>query len=646
MRFIGFTVVLHTRRIRERVSRQSDSGTPESPGGFSRFMDTYRAAAMLIIIFCVNSIAGAQGKEGAFSFERNDRRLTWQNTNKGDFRFRPNVRLAFDSALSTSLSMTTGPTLRDRWHDQIVNRADLNWNYSDRLDLRMTMKEDWSKDTMSRMGSSFLTTDLGGAIGYRPLKDLDLRGTLSHIHDERFENRDNGAILTGNLLYTWNPGIFSRSVAASLAANGGSSTLRRTNDNGRIEAKIAYLNPFANVDMRLNDNRSIRGYFAESTDETGVSQRKDIEERASYDRGMTVTINRGNVYGGWDQSGFEVRMGLEDRRMEDSANDKDPTSPKYHTNSRGNLRDFNLKYSGSLGQTLRGQVEAGYGRNENNVQRAIRSRTQTDVTARGIFDIVLTRSDSLNFTGWIKRTRIDTPPEVRNDRDELKIDGGIQYMRRWAENFNTTLDFRALNTHYVNIAVTQSSQNKWVRTFRLSPSFMYTPSDALRIRHTVDIQADYMEYDFDKGPTPRSTITRRVSSESWVTGVFSPTVEATVGAMFEENEFGRLNNRGGKITAEEGDRRFIDLSVRYEFARWLIFIPRYVHAMRKDRSVERNALERREIDQTFGMDVRLFENRRRDGYEYVLSGKRIVRETLNNAPQIRNYISMTLTYGF
>jgi hypothetical protein len=185
-----------------------------------------------------------------------------------------------------------------------------------------------------------------------------------------------------------------------------------------------------------------------------------------------------------------------------------------------------------------------------------------------------------------------------------------------------------------------------MKTYQISPSFLYAPFPALNIRHEVGLQANYIDLDFDRGTIPRSTITRRVSSETWVTGKLAAGTDVIAGIMFEDNDYGRMTLRGSRIPVEEGIRRFLDMSVRYEFARWLILVPHYIYAIRKDRSVERRTLERREIDQTFGMDARLFENSRGDNHECVVGVKRIVRYTLRNAPQVRNYITMTLTYGF
>lgn len=600
---------------------------------------------ILLSMLIFPGLSRAENNQGSVEFERNDRILTWQNRTEGIFQYKPNLKLNYSSDLSTSISMATGSSIADRWFDRVYNKAQLDYRHSDRLGLSLNLREEWNRDSMSGAGNSFLTADGGGSVNYRPFNCLNLTGNLGQIRDERFENQDSGTTFSGEGRYVFQPKGQLRNLSAQLSVRGGTSTLRRTNDSAQVQGQMAYVNPLATVSLEFGNNRTVRGYFAESTSETGETERKDIEERTSYERNMTVRVSRG---GGADReaSALDLAMTLQNRRMTDSANDKDPTSPKYHTNSNGNLRDFVLRYSRPLGRFLHGEMESEYSRNENDVQKAIRSRTQTDVSTRGSLTFTPGASDSIAMVGWIKRTRIDTPSEVHNDRDELKIESGVKYTRNWAENFYTGLDFRVLETHYVNIDVTQSSQNKWMRTFVLAPSFNYIPVPSIRIRHEVGVQADYIDFDFDRSTSPRSTITRRVSSETWITGDVSENTQVIAGVMFEENDYGKLNTRGSKIPVEEGIRRFLDLSVRYTFAKWMVCVPKYVYAIRKDRSSETGAIERREIDQTYGMDIRLFGSERMENRAFVIGCKRIVRETIGSSPKNRNYISMTLNYGF
>ncbi len=632
-----------TRRRSYPRGNGENARSPDHVAGARRRFTTVFLALLPVLTFSAPS--RAENHQGVVLFERNDRLLTWQNRTEGAFQYRPNLKLNYGSDLTTSLSMTTGSSMADRWFDRIYNRTKLDYRYSDRLGLSLNLREEWNRDSMDSAGNSFLTADAGSTINYRPFDGLDLNGNIGQVRDERFENRDSGTTVSGDGRYLWQPKGGLRNLSAQVSVRGGTSNLRRTNDTTQVRGQMAYSHSLARVSLEFSDNRTSRGYFAESRSETGETERKDIEERATTDQDLTVRVSRG-VEMSRESSAFDLSMNLGNRRITDSANDKDPSSSKYHTNSNGNIRDITLRYSRPLGRFLFGKVESGYNRNENNVQRAIRSRTQTDVSSRGELTFIPGDSDSIAVVGWIKRTRIDTPVEVHNDRDELKIESGVKYSRRWTDNFNTGLDFRMLETHYVNIDVTQSSQNKWMRTYVLAPSFHFVPNPAVRIRHEVGLQADYIDFDFDRGVSPRSTITRRVSSETWVNGDLSDATRVIAGVMFEENDYGRLNTNGSKIPVEEGIRRFLDLSVRYTFSRWVVFVPQYVYAIRKDRSVERRAIERREVDQTYGMDIRLFEGERIESRAFVIGCKRIIRETLESSPQIRNYISMTLNYGF
>ncbi|GAG36776.1 unnamed protein product, partial [marine sediment metagenome] len=243
--------------------------------------------------------------------------------------------------------------------------------------------------------------------------------------------------------------------------------------------------------------------------------------------------------------------------------------------------------------------------------------------------------------GRIKRTRIDTPQGFPNDRDELKVEGRILYSRYFADNFKTSLDFRVLETHYVNIDVSQASQNKWIKTYMLSPSLEYAPLEMLTVSHVVNIYANYMDYDFDSPFMPRSNISRKVSSESWIDIKLSHKTSVLMGAMFEENDYGRLNSEGSKIPAEEGLRRFGDIEVNYIFTNWLTLSPHYVYAVRHDWSMVENSKEqiRREIDQTYGINCQLFKH---ENGSFDIKIQRIIRKTARYPVRIRNYITMSL----
>ena len=184
-----------------------------------------------------------------------------------------------------------------------------------------------------------------------------------------------------------------------------------------------------------------------------------------------------------------------------------------------------------------------------------------------------------------------------------------------------------------------------MKTYLLSPALVYSPTGMLTVSHKVNLYANYITYDFDSVFSPRSNISRRITSESWIDLAFSSNTLLKMGVMFEENDYGKLDSEKNKIPSEEGLRRFGDISVEYRFADWLTLSPNYVYAVRHDWSIEGDMSSslRREIDQTYGLDCLLF---RRENTSAIIRLKRIIRNTRRYSTRIRNYITATLNYGF
>jgi len=154
-----------------------------------------------------------------------------------------------------------------------------------------------------------------------------------------------------------------------------------------------------------------------------------------------------------------------------------------------------------------------------------------------------------------------------------------------------------------------------------------------------------MDYDFDSEANPRSNITRRVSSESWLYAELSSRTRISMGFMIENNDYGNLDRDNRKLPIEEGIRRFGDLLIEYKFANWITLSPMYVCAIRRDNDMYRNEIIRREVDQTFGINCSLFEGNDND-YHLVMSVKRIIRKTNKYPLRTRDYIDMNMRYEF
>ncbi len=594
----------------------------------------YAALLLFFLIMCEVTISAAQGKSGQSGFMRNDKVLTWQTLNSGRFDLSKEVTVNLDSKLSSILNMATGSGREDRWYDSIYNEANIGYSPYDKIDVDITAREDWNRDTLSKFGQSLLTTTAEGKVRYIPTKGLNLTGGLGQIYDRRFENEDNGTHVNGKIDYDGNP---LKNLSTAFDINGATSNLNRSVDIFQVTGELSYDHRLANIRMGLEENRNARGYFSDV-------DRRRIEERARMDRNMVIAVSRGNFQNFRDSAAFGLSMGLGAKSVDDTANDNEKSS-KYNNNSKGTIKDFNIQVARGIFKRVLARLEAGYQYDKNNVERRDRSRALTDISTQGNVDIGIGRSDSVSVVALVKRTRIDTPVGVANDRDELKIESGIHYSHQISTIFQTGLDFRLLETHYVNIDASQSSQNKWLRMYQLSPSIVYTPVRSVRFSHSVNLYANHMDYDFDSETMPRSNITRRVSSESSLDAVLSSRIRVKLGFMLEENDYGNLDSIGRKLPVEEGIKRYGDIAIEYTFAEWITVSPQYVYAIRRDDDINRDEIIRREVDQTYGLSCNLFKDKTGD-YSMRVNIKRIIRETEKYPVRIRDYVTVVMRYEF
>ena len=592
------------------------------------------AVMLLAFFFTVADTAIGQTKKGEVAFERNDKVLTWRTDNSGEFYLADNLGFKINSELSTSLSITSGKGTKDRWYDTVNNKAELNYRMSDKTDLAFTAQENWNKDTMSRLGTSLLTTDYDGSIIYKPVRNLSLNAGAGHIFDRRFDNKDSGSTVEGGFRYNGEP---LEKMSFELNGNGEMSNMRRSKDGYGGLGKISYRHDSMNVSLLLTDNLNRRGYFSDI-------DRRTIEKRKRQTQNLLFSLSKGDFSNTKKSAAVEFTVNLGKKIITDTANENKKSS-KFQNNAKGEEKGIGVNIGKSFGRRITTEWGMDYNKIANGVERLSRRRTQTDIATRGSLFFGFGHADTVEVAGMLKRTRIDTPIGIANDRDELKVEGGVLYTRHFSETFETALDFRVLETHYVNIDVSQSSQNKWMKTYLFSPSLVYSPLKSLRIEHAVNVYANYITYDYDNDHSPRSNISRRVTSESWIDIILSPKTLVQMGMMIEENDYGRLNTQGDKLPAEEGLKRFGDVSVEYLFTDWLTLSPHYIYAIRRDWEVSdiRNRTIRREVDQTYGLKCLLF---KKENGSVELSVRRIVRKTKRYPVRIRNYISMKLVYGF
>jgi len=588
------------------------------------------ALAFVLPLLLSGNLTAQQG-EGKVSFRRRDNVMTWMNANSDSIRLPGKFSAVYESKLSTMLNQSRG-SAQDRWYDTVNNSFDMSYDFSPKVDFVLNAKEDWSRDTMSRLGESLFTTNLDGGVVVRPRKGFRLNAMAGHEYDDRFENRDSGMKSKGGLNYQAAP---LKGLTLNFNSNAEKSALKRSRDIYGNNGNLAYSRGTTNLSLTLRDSYNKRGYFSDV-------DRKSIEKRKRQEQNIAMSLERGNFRALDSSLAVALDFALGRKIIDDTANNNESSS-KFQNNADGDERVIGLR----LGRAFAGRTALQWGldlaNKSNGVQRLSRRRDQTDVQTDGMLSFGIGRADSISIGALVKRTRIDTPDGFANDRDELKLEGGLLWTRDFTESLETSLDFRVMETHYVNIDATQSSQNKWLKTYLLSPSLFYSPSEALRLEHSVSVYANYISFDFEDPLRPRSNLSRRMTSETWLNYSFNSRTEARAGVKFEENDYSLLNTAGEKLPSEEGLKRFGDVSVDYRFNDWLVITPSYIYAIRSDWESDDDGLIpiRREVDQTYGLSCSLF---KQENGSIDIGVRRIVRTTRKYPVRIRNYVTMIINY--
>jgi hypothetical protein len=119
----------------------------------------------------------------------------------------------------------------------------------------------------------------------------------------------------------------------------------------------------------------------------------------------------------------------------------------------------------------------------------------TTLTSETILRI--SRLDSLFANFLFSILRSDTPSDQNyDDYDELLVLGGIRYERRLSRVFNAGILFRTQQQHTVNLKSQVSAQNRWFRSYSLSPYFHLSFKDFL-YSPRFEVLANYTIYDYD-----------------------------------------------------------------------------------------------------------------------------------------------------
>lgn len=114
-------------------------------------------------------------------------------------------------------------------------------------------------------------------------------------------------------------------------------------------------------------------------------------------------------------------------------------------------------------------------------------------------NFALSIQDSLMFDNSISILRYDTPDTTNtNDRDELWINAGIEYIHKFSPAFRTSIRIEGYLNHLVYLSRKQSANNSWNRVIRFEWRNMYQPSLSFQTLMRAEILANYTVSDYEQ----------------------------------------------------------------------------------------------------------------------------------------------------
>lgn len=123
-----------------------------------------------------------------------------------------------------------------------------------------------------------------------------------------------------------------------------------------------------------------------------------------------------------------------------------------------------------------------------------------------LVDAVLSRYDTIRFTGSASLLRYDTPSgDNIDDRDELWYAVNLTTLHRLSDYLYLRFTIDANLIHLVYLHGERSANNTWNRVFRVAPRVHYAPTRDFSTTNTFEVLANYTVYDFENTPLVQVT---------------------------------------------------------------------------------------------------------------------------------------------
>ena len=511
------------------------------------------------------------------SFTQNDNVFTWSHTLSQMSWAVGALKVNGNSSMNSTLNKGTHQP--DRWRDVNNTGLSVSYSFSERIRLGINTSTSKTSDTVSRTKQEVATQNFSSTVSWRPFNSLSFSQSMGQRFDQRRGQSASGLSYSTSVSVT--PKLMDR-LSTSLSFSQSGNRSERKDFPISMSGSVGYrLSAERNLKLSFSESRHQQKYYASAAQSDGEVP---LLDRFDGSRSSTLNFDLGKLFG-IKASGSANYSSSE---VDDEAND-DPKSGKYLMDRRRQGFGWSGKLSGTLFHRLPVSGGARYSQDEVDYDKDRLDKKNEDLSVNATVGFGLTEADSLSVLGRITIRRSDTPDTLEhNDRDELAQYATVTYSRMFQSGLKLKCTLSTSQNHLVYLAGERSGNNKWTRTYTLTPGLQYRPSDKLSLSQSYSLSANYQEYDYDallNPEAPRSYVSRRASVRNSLQWTLSGRTRVNGGYTFKMEDEGRLYEEDGRwkqAIAKDRVSHSANISLSYRAASSLSISPGYTYSQRQD----------------------------------------------------------------
>jgi hypothetical protein len=245
---------------------------------------------------------------------------------------------------------------------------------------------------------------------------------------------------------------------------------------------------------------------------------------------------------------------------------EDVISTQRDNSGRG--EGYELSMSGAYDGTATGEIAYRWSNAKQDYQG---SRLDQDTDTGEIAfhgDVVLSENDSVSGDLVMGVASFTNPNSgmTQDDWDKKTIVLNGQFAHVFSRYFTGGITGGASSFHQIYISGARSANNGLNDTYILTPYFIWKPLTWLDVRHSFDIQANYITFDFDrKRVSTKNRIFRRASTRTQFSIRISDNLRMDQAYYYRYEDYGQLIWDDGWQQAVSWDRRRNGLETGFDY---------------------------------------------------------------------------------